>query len=209
MSVEPVTSFVPFVSLDAVTEPAIHRFSVDQYHDMISAGILTENDRVQLIDGYIVAMNPIGPPHAFVVTRMTELLMRLLPAECHCRVQQPITLSASEPEPDVVVARGRTDNFKTRHPSASDVALVVEVADSSVAFDRGEKAKMYALDGIPEYWIVSLTDRTVEVHRSPSTANDDTPARYAKRDVVDATGTLNVVLDGQILGKIRVTEILP
>jgi len=209
MNAESMTSLAPIVSLGAVTEPSIHRFSVDQYHDMISAGILTENDRVQLIDGYIVAMNPIGPPHAFVVTKLSELLARMLLAEWHTRVQQPITLSASEPEPDIVVARGQTDDFKIRHPGPSDVALVVEVADSSVAFDRGAKAIMYAQDGVSEYWIINLANRTVEVNQTPSPRKGMTPARYATQSVVDATGTLDVVLDGRQYGAVRVADILP
>jgi Uma2 family endonuclease len=209
VSVQAPQAAVPPSNGVVVAEPTFHRFSVEQYHRMIAAGILTENDRVQLIDGYVVAMTPIGPPHSFVARKLTKLLSVLIPDTWEIRIQQPITLSTSEPEPDVVVARGTIEDFKTRHPGPSEVALAVEVTDSSLAFDRGSKAGIYAHDGIAQCWIVCLAERTVEVDRSPVLQMGKSPARYETSEIVNVAGTLNVAFDEESVGAIRVADILP
>ena len=145
-----------------------HRFSVDDYYRMAESGILKEHDRVELIEGEIVEMTPIGSRHAAVVDRLNRSL-RMLPEERYLvRVQSPVRLDPhSEPQPDVSVLRARADDYETAHPGPEDVLLVIEVVDSSEAYDRGVKLRLYSRAGIPEVWLVVLSERTVEVFRRP------------------------------------------
>jgi Uma2 family endonuclease len=140
------------------------RITVDEYHRMIEAGILDEDEHVQLIDGFLIAMTPQGEPHAQVIQRLNRLLVRSVGEGLVVRPQLPLTLGDSEPEPDLAVVR-EADLSRDRHPGAA--LLVVEVAADSLRVDRGAKAVLYARAGIPEYWIVSLEDSTVEVLRDP------------------------------------------
>ena len=133
---------------------------------MIEAGILVEDERVQLVDGVLVAMTPQGAPHALVIQRLTNLLARALGEEFAVRPQLPLTLGdESEPEPDLAVVRAAEARSRTRHPGTA--LLVIEVAGESLRLDRQSKAALYARSGIPEYWIVNLADARVEVHRDP------------------------------------------
>ena len=148
-----------------VVWPHDRPFTVDEYHRMAEAGILRPDERVELIDGRIVAMNPIGSPHAWCVSRLTRVLARR--DDVLVNVQNPIRLDdRSEPEPDLIVLRLETPT--DRHPRPEHVLLVIEVADTSLAYDRGTKAPLYARHGIPELWIADLGGQRVEVHREPS-----------------------------------------
>ena len=140
----------------------IHRFTVDDFARMGEAGIFTEDDRVELIGGEVRDMAPTSPPHAWAVSRLGELLITRLAGRVHVRVQNPIRLGPhTEPQPDLAVAR-RTRAYVNRHPDAADVLLVIEVADSSLPFDRSEKApRYYGRVGIAETWLVDLAARTV------------------------------------------------
>jgi Uma2 family endonuclease len=156
------------------------RFTVEEYERMGQVGILGEDDRVELLDGEIVAMPPIGPKHASVVDVLTEQLYARLLGRVAIRVQNPVRLlPRSEPEPDVVVARRRRDAYRSSHPTAEDVLLVVEVADSSLVTDRAVKLPIYARQGIAEVWIVDLAADVVHVHRDPDDGayRDTTTAR--------------------------------
>ena len=154
-----------------------HRFTVDDFARMGEAGILTEDDRVELIDGAIRDMAPIGPPHAWIVNRLDELLITRLAGRAYVSAQNPIRLGRhTEPQPDLAVAR-RTAAYAYRHPDAADVLLVVEVADSSLPFDRGEKVPRYGRAGIPETWLVDVEAGTVTVYTGPG------PAGYAREHV--------------------------
>src|SRR5260221_1963575 len=124
--------------------PIAHRFTVEQYHRMIDAGILTENDKVQLIEGFILEMTPVGTPHAYSVDAVQEVVSKLLPPGWKVFVQRPITLADSEPEPDVSIVRGTGADYKDHHPRPSEIGLLIEVADSSLALDRTTKARVYA-----------------------------------------------------------------
>ena len=147
-------------------EPRDRRFTVDEYYRMAEAGIIGPDERVELVDGRIVAMNPIGSPHAWCVKRINGLFSRL-GDRVILSIQDPLRLDDNgEPEPDVVVLR--PDSPEDRHPGPGDVLLVVEVADTSLAYDRGTKAPLYARHGIPELWIVDLGGERVEVHREAS-----------------------------------------
>lgn len=150
----------PWVSKRALT--------VDEYHRMGEAGILTERDRVELIEGELVAMTPIGGPHAGTVVDLTHALAEAVGPGARVSVQNPIRLGeTSEPEPDVALLKPRPDRYRTGIPRAEDVLLVVEVADTSLEYDRRVKRPLYARHGIPELWIIDLQAGEIEVYRDP------------------------------------------
>ena len=147
-----------------------HRFDIDDYYRMAEAGILSAKDRVELIEGEIVDMAPIGSAHGGTTTCLTSLIARAV-ADGHvlASVQGPLRLDRhNEPQPDLMLLRPRADFYRTSHPTAADVLLLVEVADSSLAYDRGPKLALYARHGVPEVWVVDLVSRAVEICREPS-----------------------------------------
>lgn len=145
------------------------RFTVEEYHRMAQAGILSDDDRVELIQGEIVEMTPIGPRHAACVDRLTDRLTATLRARARVRIQGPIRLDPrSEPQPDLVLLRPRPDFYVRAHPGPEDVLLVIEVAESSLDLDREVKLPLCARAGIPTVWLVNLTGEYVEIHRLPS-----------------------------------------
>jgi Uma2 family endonuclease len=145
------------------------RFTVDEYYRMAAAGILHEDDRVELIEGEIVEMPPIGISHASSVDRLNQLLAERVVRRAIIRVQSPIHLGErSEPQPDVSLLRPRRDFYAGGHPGPADVLLLIEVADTSADYDRQVKAPLYARAGIGEVWLVDLQARTIEVYRNPS-----------------------------------------
>jgi Uma2 family endonuclease len=134
----------------------------------MESGIICEGERVELISGQIFTMAAKGTRHTVATTRLIEELPRLIERRAIVRCQDPITLpNNSEPEPDIVVARLRSDDYINSHPSPADVILVIEVADSTIKFDRETKAPLYATAGISEYWIVNLIDDRLEIYRQP------------------------------------------
>jgi len=144
-------------------------FTVDGYHRLAECGILGEHDRVELIDGQVVEMSPIGPRHAVCVDRLTRLLSRSAARSAVVRVQNPLTLeSRAEPQPDVALLRLPIERYAEAHPRPDDVLLVIEVADTSADYDRDVKIPLYARAGIPEAWLVSLPSEGIEVYRKPS-----------------------------------------
>ena len=145
-----------------------HRFTVEDFARLGEAGIFTEDDRVELIDGEIRDMTPIGQPHAWIVNRLARRLFKLLDDRAYVSVQNPLRLDGhTEPQPDLVVARGGEDDYADRHLEAADVLLVIEVADSSLRDDRAEKIPRYARSGIPEAWLVDVTGGTITVYTDP------------------------------------------
>ena len=144
-----------------------HRFTVDEYEQMIEQGILTENDRIELIHGEIVEKMVIGPLHSATVKRINRLLSTRVLDLALVGVQDPIVLRDSQPEPDVSLLALRDDFYATSKPKSSDVLLVIEVSDSSLNYDREVKLPMYALGGIQELWIVNLVESKIEVYRQP------------------------------------------
>lgn len=145
------------------------RFTVAEYHLMAKAGILGEDDRVELIDGEILRMTPIGRLHAAAVDRLTEHWSRSAGDVAQIRVQSPIVVDdESELQPDLSLLRRKADYYASGHPRAQDVLLIVEVADSSLTFDRDVKVPLYARGGIREVWLVDLDGDAVSVFRDPS-----------------------------------------
>ena len=146
------------------------RFTADEYYRMAETGILLPGDRVELIDGDVLAMTPIGPRHAASVDRATRVFVTGVAGdEAIVRVQGPVRLTLyTEPEPDIALLRPRADFYASGHPGPADIVLVVEVADSSLDFDRNVKAYVYAQSGVPEYWLVDLNDGCLVRYTSPA-----------------------------------------
>jgi Uma2 family endonuclease len=158
-------------------------FTCAEYETMLAAGILSEDDRVELIEGEILQMSPIGNRHANCLRRLNALFSRL-GGRSVLSIQSPLRLNdLSEPEPDLLLLRPRAD-FYVDHPGPVDVLLLVEVADASLGFDRRVKAPLYALNGIAELWIVDLEGRAVEVHRRPSPRGYQEVRRYERGDLL-------------------------
>lgn len=145
-----------------------HRFSVDDYEQMVEYGILTEQNRVELIRGEIVDKMTIGDPHAACVNRLSRLFNKRVGDDVLVAVQNPIRLADSVPEPDIALLLARPDFYATGKPRPADVLLLIEVADSSLDYDREVKRPLYAESGIGEYWIVNLPDQSLEVYRAPA-----------------------------------------
>lgn len=145
-----------------------HRFTVDDYHRMAADGILRPDERVELIQGEVVEMTPIGSRHAAVVNQLNGMLVRAANEQVVVSVQNPIHLSMhDEPEPDLALLEPRQDRYSQALPGADAVLLVVEVADSSLPYDRDTKLPLYARSGIPEVWLVNLAENGVEIYSEP------------------------------------------
>jgi Uma2 family endonuclease len=145
-----------------------HRFTADEYHQMAEAGVLRDDDRVELIEGEIVDMTPIGPRHGAVVNRLNHALARACGERAIVQIQGSIRLGLhSEPQPDVALLRPRPDYYESALPGPESVLLLIEVGDTSLAYDRGVKLPLYARAGIRETWLVDLEASRVEVHLEP------------------------------------------
>ena len=144
------------------------RFTADEYQAMGRAGILRHTDRVELIEGEILEMAPIGPLHAAAVDRAADALTAIVRPHAVVRVQSPIRLGDfSEPQPDVVLLRRRDDFYCAAHPQPPDILLVIEIAVSSLQYDRDVKASLYAAHGIVEYWLLDVEEGSLTCYRSP------------------------------------------
>lgn len=201
------------VSVRAIPQPVaspliplpdfVWKFSVEQYHEMINAGILTDEDPVELLEGILVTKMPKKPPHRIATQLTHEILARLIPVGWYVDSQEPITLKNSEPEPDVAVLRGERRHHINRHPGAEETVLVIEVADSSLSRDRGLKKRIYALSGIPVYWIVNLAERKIEAYSVPSGSD------YQQQEDYDDASEIPVMIEGREVGRLVVRELLP
>jgi Uma2 family endonuclease len=190
-----------------LTQASFHRFSVGAYHRMIETGILEENSRIELLEGYLVEKMAKNPPHETAVQRTRKRIARLLPRGWDDRIQAPITLIDSEPEPDVAVVRGDETTYSQRHPGPADIGLLVEVSDASLEIDQKDKTRIYGRSGIVVYWIVNIPDRQVEVYTNPTGATA-TPG-YAHCQTYRGGSAVPLVLDGATVGQIPVDELLP
>jgi Uma2 family endonuclease len=199
-------SLYPLQVPPSIPEDAVMRFSVARYHDMIRAGLLTTEDHVELLEGLLINKMPKSPRHRMVTKLVRSALEAITPSGWYVDSQEPITLGESEPEPDAVVVRGETRDFFDRHPEPKDLALVVEVSDSTLDRDRGLKRRMYARAGITAYWIVNLVDNQVEVHTAPAGEGDE--AAFAECRIFDMSESVPVFIDGQKIGDVGVTALL-
>lgn len=145
-----------------------HRLTVKEFHAMGEVGILGEDDRVELIEGELIDMTPIGSKHAGSVLQLNRLFNRIADDRAYVAMQNPVILGDhSEPEPDIALLKPRADFYKTSHPTADDVLLIVEVADTSLAYDREVKIPLYARYGIPEVWVIDLNAKCLEIYKMP------------------------------------------
>jgi Uma2 family endonuclease len=160
----------------SVAEPTVRRWSVEEYYRLAEMGFIAPDERVELIEGEIIRMSPLNPPHAFGSGRVQSLLLGIFQTGWVVRIGLALRVSTeSEPEPDFTVVRGRLEDYLAGHPTSAE--LVVEVSDSSLQFDLGTKAGLYARSGIPDYWVLNLPGRALVVHRNPD------PAAGQYRDV--------------------------
>jgi hypothetical protein len=183
-----------------------YRFTVAQYHRLLTAGILKDGERVELLEGRLVNKVAQHPPQAGTTLRLSRRLPRWLPDDWLVRSQLPILLRDSEPEPDFAIVPAPEETWDTRHPKPDEVALIIEVSDATLADDRLVKGRIYARARLVEYWIVNLVDAQVEVYTHPRGGR--VPAYrqrkdYGKKDAVPLT------LAGKHIRTIAVRELLP
>jgi Uma2 family endonuclease len=185
-----------------VTEPRPHLYpvTVEAYHRMGEAGILDVTQRTELIDARIIAMAPIGTEHADRVNRLTRYFAKVLADDVTVSVQNPVYLSeANEPEPDIALLRPRTQAYREAHPRPEDVLLLIEVADTSLSYDRNVKIPLYAQHGIAECWLIDIKANRLEIFREPQDGEyrlhlkprrDETVALFAQADIAVDLGKL-------------------
>jgi Uma2 family endonuclease len=189
------------------TMAGFRRFSVAEYHKLIEIGILTEDDNLELLEGYLVHKMSRNPPHDAALQLIQATLPQLLPIGWCLRMQSAITVGGSEPEPDGAIVRGNARSYSSHHPSPAEIGLVIEVADTTLAGDRTDKGRIYARAGISCYWIVNIVDRQVEVYTVPS-GPTVSPA-YTQRQDFRIGDDVMLTLDGIVAATIPVRELLP
>lgn len=143
-------------------------WTVEEYHQMIEAGILNEDDNIELLDGRIVETSPQTPIYAATTQRSSDYIKELLAGQAHVRMQLPITLATSEPEPDIAVVCIDPGAYRDHHPNPSEILLLIEVSYATLQIDRREKAPIYARANIPEYWILDVAVREAYIYRNPA-----------------------------------------
>jgi Uma2 family endonuclease len=188
-------------------DASIARFSVARYQRMVETGILTADDKVELLENYVVLKMPRNPRHDSTIQRMLRPLMRSLPAAWDIRIQSAVALADSQPEPDFAFVRGSAADYENRHPGPTDTGLVIEVADSSLLRDQRDKTRIYARGGIPWYWIINLVDRRIEVYSQPS-GPVVIPA-YQSFQTYQPGDAVPLVLDDAPVGTVPAAELLP
>lgn len=197
----------PVESVAAIPNDLIWRLSIEQYHAIIQAGILTDDDSVELLEGWLVFKMPKNPPHRATTRLVRTALENILPAGWYVDSQEPITLSNSEPEPDIVVVRGDTRQYLDRHPGAEDIALIIEVSDTTLQRDRTVKKRIYARAGISLYWIVNLVEQQVEVYSQPLVEVEQPD--YSQRLDFGRSAVIPIIIEGREIATIAVNYLLP
>lgn len=187
-------------------EPVL-RFSVEQYHEMIRASILTADDQVELLEGWLVYKMPKNPPHRITTKLIQRAFEKVIISGWYVDTQEPITVEDSEPEPDVAIIRGDTRDYSDRHPGASDLALLVEVAESTLERDRKLKKRLYARAGVSVYWIVNLAERKIETYSQPVATGVEPD--YADRLDYGATDSIPLTIEGREIARFVVKDLLP
>ena len=184
---------------DTVVEPKRRRFTIEEYHRMGEAGILRDDERVELIEGEIVEMGPIGRVHAGTVDRIANVFSRRLGERAIVRVQNPVVFIdlLSEPQPDVTLLIPRGDFYTGGHPEHGDIFLVVEVMDSSVAFDHRVKLPLYARAGVAEVWLANVNTRRIEGYRGPRSGG------YAESRIFEGEDQLSIQAFAEVTFTVR------
>jgi Uma2 family endonuclease len=184
----------------------IWRLSVDQYHSMIDAGVLTDDDPVELLEGWLVTKMPKNLPHTLATQLARDVLAGVLPSGWFINTQEPITTADSEPEPDVMIVRGERRDYVERHPQPEEVALVIEVAHTTLQRDRTLKLRIYANARIRLYWILNLEERQLEVYSEPFGAGDQ--ASYRQRNDYQEADEVPIMIGDQEVGRLTVRDLL-
>ena len=185
---------------------SMHRYTVAQYHRMIEVGVLGVEDRVELLEGFVVDKMPQNPSHAGTISIVHEQLGTRLQTGWTIRIQSPITAGGSEPEPDLAVVQGPAQRYLTAHPRAENIGMLIEISDTTILHDRTQKGRVYAKARIPIYWIVNLTELHVEVHTNPR--GGKSPG-YRLRRVFALDAKIDVILNGRSFGEISVISFFP
>lgn len=184
----------PVKQIDTV-ELTRHRFTVEEFLRMAEVGLLTDDDRMELIQGEIVEMSPINVAHASTVSRLISVLSRMFGNHVILSVQNPLQLNDQTlPQPDVTLLRPRDDFYSREHPKPEDVLLLIEVSDTTVSYDHRVKSVLYGAAGIPEYWIVNLPARQIEVFRDPLNSGYRMTIRYAPGETLSPLAFPDVML---------------
>jgi Uma2 family endonuclease len=193
--------------LKSLATMGARRLTVAEYHKMHDAGIFMEGERVELLDGFVVEKPVRNPPHDVVLQRLTKRLLHLGLVGWEVRIQSAVTFAGSEPEPDAAVVRGDETTYEGRHPGPADFGVLCEVSSSTLGFDRKVKAELYALAGVPVYWVLNVADRAVEVYADPDPAAD--PPAYRTRADYPAGRDVPLVLDGATAAVLPVADLFP
>jgi Uma2 family endonuclease len=190
-------------ALDRGDAVAVYRISVDEYDRMVAAGVL-DDPGVELVQGLLVRKMGKNPPHVLATRKLERRLEPIVPPGWHIRKEDPIRIpSFDEPEPDLAVVAGAVEDYGARHPGPADVAMIVEVAETTLDYDRGAKLLAYAAGQVPVYWIVNLVARQIEVYTDPG------PNGYLTRQDFPSGCDVPVVIAGVEHGRISVADILP
>ncbi|MDY6806603.1 MAG: Uma2 family endonuclease [Cyanobacteriota bacterium] len=168
-----------------MTATKIRLWTVEEYHKMINCGILTPESRVELLEGRIIEMNAQRAPHAATTQRASDYVKAQLNQQAHIRMQLPITLSTSEPEPDIAAVNIDPKAYGDRHPTAKEIFFLIEVSDTTLRIDRQEKALIYAKANIPEYFVLDVSDRQAYLFRNP------TPKGYNSQMLLSDKSVIN------------------
>ena len=173
-----------------------HRFTVDEYYRMAETGVIKPDARVELLDGQIIDMMPIGPFHGGTVKSLNQLFAGVAKGRFLVSVQDPVRLNdRSEPEPDLMLLKPKADKYKSRHPKPEDVYLIIEVADSTLQFDREEKIPAYGAAGIAEAWLVNLPEQKIEVYREPHFTGYASKAILRPGETASPAAFTDVIID--------------
>lgn len=192
------------VGLPTPTDEWIFRIPIDRYERMVSLGELGEDDRIELLHGVLTRKMTKGTYHVACSLLCRRAIERIVPEGFFVHVEGPVRIPEySMPEPDLSVARGDVRDYLVRHPGPGDVVLAVGIAETSLAVDRGLKRDLYAAAGIPNYWVVNLIDRRVEVFANPK------DGVYATSAEVGEGGSVELVVEGTVWGRVEVAAILP
>jgi len=188
-------------------DASIARFTVEQYERMIDAGVFDDDDRLELLEGYLVLKMTHNPEHDGTIDLVGGAIADAAPNGWFARVQSSIRLNTSQPEPDIAIVRGPRNRYLKRHPQADDIGLLVEVACSSLRLDLKDKARIYARAGVERYWVVDVEHQRVEVFTGPSGPTDE--PSYSSRSTLLPGDNVALILDGVEVANVAVAELLP
>jgi Uma2 family endonuclease len=181
-----------------MTTTDVRLWTVDEYYRMAAAGIITPDERVELIEGQVIPMSPKNPPHAATNLSAADVFRKLLSGKALIRIQDPVSLSLySELEPDIAVVSIDSQLYRDRHPIPDDIFLLVEVADTTLNRDTQQKAQIYAKAKIADYWVLDVNSRQVYMFREPL------DNRYTQQIILDENGTISLVAFGEVEVKVE------